>query len=482
MSVSVSYKKIFAFTLLYVIYAVFTGESVLAKEVFGFSIFESGSWVEEGDVTNRLDLRLFAPFGLSLRGQLADKRPAPPWERAEEGITALGAALYHKGTGSRVLYGLIETQGLFKRARNVWTHSAPWFETHTVSNADLKTSTGDMEDAATYMALFSPMLGPFTAYFSAQFDKPENAIFTGGTALRLPYASSLRLEGLITEKQLEERKMDAWFSTKTYLPSRKLRFYAATAVFSNPFFSFAGDFACSEVFAWGKDIYANAALRAGFGAWRLSLAADGAGARFMASDGSVSGAGFRSAARFEWEGRRNMLFRVSSTLRSPGWLQAFDRSESSLYFRFPVNKNIPLRINRISLSMERDAQSWEKIIDSLSLSSAFSLGYFRPSFSVTLNQHTAAKVGDTINPLPNYFIEQEFDSFKFSGDISCTILFVLLKGAMAYTQNDKQETLVTSSISASISGKLGRFTAKLSNDGKNDKLSYALSWRIQQKW
>jgi hypothetical protein len=274
--------------------------------------------------------------------------------------------------------------------------------------------------------------------------------------------------------------MEAWFSDKPYLPERKFRFYAVSAVFSNPYFSFAGDFARSEVFAWGMDIYANAALRAVAGPVRISLAADGAGSRFSAVDGSVPGAGFRSAAKFEWEGRRNMLFRISSVLRASARQEPFDRSVSNLYFRFPLNKNLPLRINRISLTMERDAQNWERIDESLTLGAAFSAGPLRPSFSVSVNQYTHAEIGGRINPYPDYKKDYEFDSLKLSGQLSYTIRFVTLKGAVSYVTDGENEPVIARSLSATVNGKIGRIGLKLNNDGKSDALSYTVSWKIQK--
>ena len=216
------------------------------------------------------------------------------------------------------------------------------------------------------------------------------------------------------------------------------------------------------------------------GPWNLSIAADGSDSRFSGADGSIPGAGFRSAAKFEWEGSRNMLFRVSSTLRAAAPQKPFDRSLTNLYFRFPLNKRLPVRINRISFSMERDAQNWEKIDDSVSFGAAFSAGPVRPAFSVSFDQHTAAKIGDRINPFPDYTARHQFDSLKLSGELSCQVLFVSLKGALNYTLPDEKPPLLTSSIGASISGKLGRIGIKLSSDAKTGDWSYTLSWKFQK--
>jgi hypothetical protein len=483
MNILISRKNRFFIVFLVLICAALGAEESMAgggEKLFSFGILESGSWAEEGNLVNRLDLRLYAPWGLSLRGQFADRRPTPPWEYPDEGVSALGTALYHQSTGSRLIYGLIETRGLLNRTRNVWSRGAPWFESHSLSTADLKTQAGEMEDANTYIGLLSPTIGPLTGSFSVQIDGSANAIFTGGAATRLPFNSSLRLEGLVTERLVAERKNASWFSDKPYLPERRLRFYALNATFTNRYFCFAGDFAHSDIFAWGDGVYVNTALRAGLGPWSLSFAADGSDSRFSGADGSIPGAGFRSAAKFEWEGSRNMLFRISSTLRAAAIQKPFDRSLTSLYFRFPLNKRLPVRINRITLSMERDAQSWERIDDSLSLGAVFSAWFCRPSFSVSLAQHTAAKIGGRINPFPDYIARHEFDSLKFSGDISCQILFVSLKGGLSYTLSDEKAPLMTSSISASVSGKLGRLGVKLSSDAKTGDWSYTLSWKFQK--
>ncbi|MDR2343329.1 MAG: hypothetical protein LBD86_02210 [Spirochaetaceae bacterium] len=449
-------------------------------KLFSLGLLESGSWTGSGNFVNRLDLRLYAPWGFQLRGQLSDRIPVPPWEHTDDGVNALGVALYHKGTGSRLIYGLIETRGLLNRTRNVWLHSAPWFESHSLSTADLKTSAGEMEDANTYIELLSPAIGPVNASISMQFDGNADAIFLAGAGLRLPFSSNVRFEGLITERPVAERKNSSWFSDKPYLPERKLRFFAFNATFTNRYFCFTGDFARSEIFAWGEGVYANAALRGGAGPWSLSFAADGTDSRFSAADGSIPGAGFRGAAKFEWEGRRNMLFRVSSTLRAAAPQEPFDRSSTSVYYRLPLNKSLPVRFKRLSFTMERDARNYERIDDSLGLGAALSVGPLHPTLSVNLDRHTSAKIGARINPFPDFTARFEFDSFKFSGALSCQILFVSLKGTINYTLTDEKPPLVTNSISVSVSGKYGRIGLKLSGNAETGDLEYTLSWRFQK--
>jgi hypothetical protein len=477
-------RKIIAALFLTAVYACLWAEepesSGGGKKLFTFSLFESGSWAEGGNLTNRLDLRLYAPLGLTFRAQASDKRLAPPWEHPDSGVTAFGTAIYHKGTGSRLLYGLVETAGLPNRTRKVWSRSAPWFEAHGLSTADLKTAAGDAAESAAYMEISSPSSRLLNGGFSVKLDGNADAVFTGRGGARLPYNSSVRLEGLVTERMLEERKMSQWFSTKPYLPERRFGFYAINAVFTNPYVSFAGDFARSEVFAWGTDIYASAALRVDPRPWRVSIAADGAGERFSGSDGAATGAGFRTAAKFEWEGSRNMLFRANSVLRAAAWQEPFDRGAVGLYFRPPQNKRNFVRLSRISLELERDAQNPARITDGIGIGAAFVAGPFRPSFGITAKQHTAAKPGDYINPFPAYTPKHRFDTVKFSGAVSCKISFADLNGSATYTVTDGKEPSFTSSAGVSVSGKLGRIGLKLSNNVKTGDWSYTLSWRLQK--
>jgi hypothetical protein len=457
-----------------------TDEAGNVKELFKFSLFESGSWVQGGNLTNRIDLRLYAPLGLTFRAQATDRRLTPPWEHPDSGVTALGTALYHKGTGSRLLYGLVETAGLPNRTRNIWAHSAPWFESHQLSTADLKTSAGDAEASETYIELLSPPARLFNGGLSLRLDSNAEAVFVGRGEMRLPHNSSVRLEGLVTKRVLEERGMSQWFSDKPYLPERKFGFYALSAVFANPYISFAADFARSEVFAWGADIYVNAALRIGYLPWRVSVAADGAGKRFSGSDGASTGAGFRAAAKFEWEGYRNMLFRAHSVLWAAAWQEPFDRGTIGIYLRLPQNKNYLVKLSRVSLGFERDARKPERITDGIDIDAAFVAGPFRPSLGIAAKQHTVAKPGDYINPFPSYTPEHRFDSVKFSATVSCQIYIVALNGSVAYTLTDGKEPLLISSVGAGVSGKLGRISLKLTNNVKTGDWTYTLSWRLQR--
>jgi hypothetical protein len=108
--------------------------------------------------------------------------------------------------------------------------------------------------------------------------------------------------------------------------------------------------------------------------WQLSLAADGAGPRYTGSDGSNPGAAFRTGGKFEWQGKKAGFFRLNTSLSGPGFTLdaekdpglSFDRSSSGLYYRPPMGA-LPLRVSRISLSAGRDARESPRITDSAGL-------------------------------------------------------------------------------------------------------------------
>jgi hypothetical protein len=256
-------------------------------------------------------------------------------------------------------------------------------------------------------------------------------------------------------------------------------------VWSNPIISFASDFAKSEVFAWGQDFYLNAALRIGNGSpfglpWRLSLAADGAGSRYTASDGSVSGAGFRFAGKFEWFGRQTELVRIATTLRSPAWESSFDRSATTFYYHFPLRKGRLFSPSRLSLGFDRNAANCEKIIDEFGATFAANFGPLRPTVSMTLKQWSAAAAGDTIYPYPDLAADYNFDSLKLSAGLSVPIFFISLTGSAGVTMREEDEPVWSSALSASATFKYGRFSVRLNNPtGKPDKFTWTFSWRMQ---
>ncbi|MDR3301835.1 MAG: hypothetical protein LBT01_04795 [Spirochaetaceae bacterium] len=465
---------------------------------FGLELLESGSWEYDGTMANRIKFVLSAPLKLSFRSEILDKRAAPPKEDWTSGFTAFGFALYQRDTNSRILYGHLENWGLSARTRNIWTHAVPYFEAHRASGADLRTAAAVTVSDSFYASLGTPLLRIFEGNstialgfstkvdMSILVDAEKNCVYQAGTDFYFGKSekpkATLRFEGMFSEKTIPERKQSTWFSEKPYLPPRGIHFYALNLTFSSFYVRFSSDFAHSEVFALGEDIYANAAISIGNTPWRFSFACDGAGKYYSANDGSISGAGFRLGGKFEWFGKRNMLVVASTSLRSEATGQPFYRSASKISFRFPLMKGFLITPSRISFEFERNALDTELISDKLIAFAGINIGPLRPAVRFTLVENTSAAYGELPSPFPNFFAEHTQDYLKSDFEISAPIYFVTLKGALSYKTEPDKEGAFSASFSASIQGKLGRLSAKISKTEKNDALDYYLSWRIEKKW
>ena len=388
----------------------------------------AGSWESRHNLTDRFDLTLSAPGpALGLRFQLLDRRPASSaavltgsfgGDTADKALTQPGLGLYHWASGYRLLYGTLDTQGLSTRIRGVWIRGAPYAEARLPSQADLKTAPSSTAVPQAYASLGSPdlTLGPGTlrGFVSLGIEFPENAGVNsgssgsgssgsggGGDASRplginagADYSinkAEFRLEGLFVRRTLPPRTASTWFSEKPPLPERDTRLFAGSAEFSVPAFGIAADLAASETFAFGEDFYGNLGLRFGDRPWRLSLALDGAGSRYVDSSGGVPGAGLRAAARLERRSKRQGLFRLGALVRGPGpgaglgpALKAgdlssitagFNRSSLELYGRLPApSPAVSLALTRFSLSWDRDGRDTEKILHTFGAMTAFKLG------------------------------------------------------------------------------------------------------------
>jgi hypothetical protein len=449
----------------------------------------SGSWENEGNLVNRGDLKLHIPWqDLGLRAQVTDKRPANFnlsdfsvfLEELGQGNTSPGGGLYHGPSGSRVLYGILDEWGLPARVRNPWIRAVPLTEAHNPSLGDLKTEPSSTKSPETYLYLGLPRLGPFSFFGSLLLDEGLNPSAGGGLTARFDGKTSLGLEGFYTEKKLPPGKASAWFSRSPPLPERDFRLYALALVFNSPFFGAASDWAYSETFAYGRDLYGNAALRLGDRPWRLSLAADGAGGLYVGRDGSTPGAGFRLAGRLEGRGKGSSLFRLSTTLRAPGPGEPFDRSSSVIYYRFPVSAgNSPLSFSGISLTLNRNSQDREKIQDSFEAVLRFNAGPLRPVFKGALTGLTAAEETPLFFPCPDS--PYLFESAWAAGELSYTLGFFQFKTKLGYTVKTERAPVWDAAFSAAIRGKWGRFSLKVESPEFPDAWTWELSWRVEKK-
>jgi hypothetical protein len=384
--------------------------------------------------------------------------------------------LYHETTGSRILWGILNEAGLPARIKNVWSRGMPYTEQRQAALADLHTEPSSTKDRAGYLWLGSPWLtvprlGLARGFGSALLDDEAQAAFDGGFEARFTKNVSLMAEGFYARNHLAAKKPAAWFSETPPLPERDQDLMAGSLYFNSPVFAAAADLAWSETFAYGKDLYGNLALRIGDRPWRISLATDAAGSRYVGRDGGATGAGFRAAARLERRGKRSSLFRTTVTLRAAALGQDFYRGSLLLYYHF---QTIPPRSprffwpSRVSITMSRDASDPENKADSIAALWGFALGKIPLVFRGDL--HGVYREGPG-----NY----EFVSAKMSAEASYAIKPFQFSLKPAYTVNKKGEGQAEAGASASIRGKWGRLTLKASAADSGRDWEAGVSWRLQ---
>jgi hypothetical protein len=435
-----------------------------ALAALDWSLLSSASWEYEGKLTLREDARVSLPWDFSMRAQFIDCRPTATAETfVTDGNPALSGALYHKASGSRLLYGVIDDVGLSARLRNLWLHALPFVEYHKPSSLDLATEPFATKQAQRALSLSIPRLGKIDGFATLLLDEQCNPAVSAGVDARLSQKSVFRLEGFYTDKELPPRTQSTWFSTTPYLPARYFSLYALSAVYTSTFFDVAADCAFSNTFAYGRDLYGNFSMTIGDKPWQVSLAADGAGCRYVGSNGAASGAGFRVGGRLERFGKRQSRFRLSTSLRAPAIFAPFDRSASLVAYYFPARPRGRLfSLSRASLSLSRNALEWKKIEDKAETSLAFTLGPIYASLTETLTTHTAAETQPPPYPLP------DASSLTFAQSrASCKLLYrvsVFQFGAdIGYSVTEGKTSLWDTAFHASVRGKHCRLAFEISS-------------------
>jgi hypothetical protein len=510
------------------------------QSLFSWDLLWTGSWEESKNLNNRGDFRFsFLQPGLTFRAQAIDKRTLnfgldSPWGDPSKAISSFSFGLYHKTTGSRLLYGVLDEWGLLARIRSPWVRSAPYIENHKPIMADLRTTVSSSKKDEAYLYLSSPNLSLFSetafpvklrGFASGQF-APEDIsggnlapAFSGGLDLFLGKKTELLLEGFYTQAELPSRKGSTWFSNPPPLPERDFRLGAAALMLTMPYFTFSSDWAWSETFAWGGGVYGNAAIRLSPplpwnkmgkpGTWSLSLAADGMSDRYVGRDGSSPGGGLRTAGKIEWKGPKSSLFRINTTLRASSLEGPFERSLSGIYYRFPTGKiasTFPLRITRISLNADRNASDMNKIHDGVDAALGLSLNLPAISLPHILLTSSARKVknikpkiyplginlstsfdtlgflgeGSALSPYPFFPANMEFASAKTSCELLWSPGIFQFRTKWGYTVFEKKDNQWDSSISAAVRFKYGRFSTKIAWPVFPEKWNCTLSWRLEK--
>jgi len=474
--------------------------------VFDWSLFESGSWEGSGSnslsgiLHNRVEIKLnFLPVNLSLRGQILDRRTLnfefdPPWWDPEKVITNFTGALYHRSTGSRLLLGTLDEWGLPARIRNPWIRSPPYAENHGPIMADLKTAASSTKEDEAYLYLSSPFLEPFPdirmrGFLSAQTETGNfKPALSGGVDLVFGGSTNLLFETFYTGATLPPTKNSTWFSDPPPLPEREFNLYAAGVLFSGPLFSVSADWALSQTFAWGTGVYGNLGVSVTpslpFGNRKrpltVSLAAEGAGQRFVYRDGANHGEGFRGAAKIEWKGGRSSLLRINTVLRADEFGGDFNRSSAGFYYRFPDaagNSGHFFRFTRISLTADRNAVNLQKITGGLSGYTGFSLNLQKVNIKSPLGVNISGSIRGLL-PLEEPWL---LDSSAINCEFSWSPLNLQFKTGAGYSNNAKNEGKWLFSLSAAARFKYGRLRIKAESSDFPEKWNFIASWNLQKR-
>jgi hypothetical protein len=473
-----------------------------AVPLFSWDLLWTGSWQKKievpweeleaedffypGTLNNRGDLRLGLPrLDMSFRFQALDKRVLPPEEGKAPVFTPGFGFYYNGGLGkfpgnSRLLRGVLDEYGLPSRTKNVWARSAPFVESRKPAMADLKSEPVSSCENETYLYLGLPKWEHFSGYGTVQMDDDLNPAFGGGveTSWR---ASNFVLEAFYTQKTLPLREVSSWFSVSPPLPERDFRFWALGTAFNTRNFGFSSDWAFSETFAFGRDLYGSAALRFGSNSWKFSLAADAAGPRYIGRDGTVPGQGLRLAGWLERQQPRSGLFRLNGLFRASELDGAFDCGSVSFHFRPqapPGGKTPFFRFTRFSFSLSRDARDAEKTADSAEALLGFSPRPFAISLSGSVHYRSALE-GRKTPPLPFPPAFEEFDSVKFAGDLAWNPGIFQFRAKLGRIVNAGKDPVWEFSASASLKpGKWGRVGLKVESADFPDAWSYTFSWRL----
>ncbi len=484
-----------------------------------------------GSLQNRGELKLLFPApSLTLRGGVLDSRPVnlaafadaaaekqsredawnALWGENEKRLPSFTAGLYHKNTGSRLLYGILDEWGLPARIRNPWIRSAPYAENHQPIMSDLKTAASSTKKDEAYLYLSSPFLNlspnvKLKGFVSAQSEVNAFAFpaFSGGLDFALPKKSRLSIESFYTQATLPSAKSNAWFSASPPLPERDFRLSAAALLYSSPYFSVKTDWAVSETFAVGTDIYGSLGLSISppFQFSKkdrpllFSFAADGAGGRFVGRDGVNHGAGFRNAAKIELKGVRSALLRFDTVLRSPAFGDDFYRSSTGVFYRAPARNadSANIRLTRAALSVSRDAGNTEKISDGVSGGFGFSVFFpqaakkdaFLSEFKVNLAAGVKGLTSTEGTPSPYPILSGGetwlFDAAETSCEFSVSPKNLQFRTKFGYSTNTKNSEKWDFSLSAAYRFNHGRLTIKAVSPDFPEKWNGTVSWRLERK-
>ncbi|MDR2731042.1 MAG: hypothetical protein LBB81_09140 [Treponema sp.] len=472
-----------------------------AAQVFDWNALYSGAWEESKTLHDRIDLKMnWLPY-LGARFQTLDRRTLnfkldKPFGDPEKAVTSFMGALYHKPTGSRLLYGVLDEWGLSARIRNPWIRSAPYSGNHKPLMADLKTAASAAKEDEAYVYLSSPSINlakvNLRTFASAQtaIENPAPVLSLGLNTV-FNKQTSLLTEAFYMNKTLTAKSASTWFADLPPLPEREFDLFAFGLLFTGSYFSLSSDLALSQTFARGRDIYANLGISINpVKSLLIAFAADGAGERFVSRDGLDHGSNFRTAGKIEYKGKRSSLARLATVLRGPSFDKGFNRGSISTYYRFPArsakdSSSFPVRFTRVTLDIDRNAVNLSKIDDKISANIGFSFIMPKKIKPIGLNLSCFFKERTSSDeiPFPYPFLNEthDYDSAGGSGELSWSPGIFQFKTKLAYTNFAKKDDTWDLSLSAAVRFKYGRFSLKASFPELGEKWNLTAAWKFEGK-
>jgi hypothetical protein len=219
----------------------------------------------------------------------------------------------------------------------------------------------------------------------------------------------------------------------------------------------------------------------------VSLAVDGAGERFVYRDGANHGAGSRCAGKVEWKGAGSSLLRVNTAIRAPGFGGTFNRSSSGVLYRFPARtkKSSALKLTRISLSADRNAENPKKITDSLSTNLGVSLFFPQMAKVGPLGVWFSGSIKGFFsddNPFPYPRTEKrDFDAAGAACEFTIFPRNFQFKTKIGYSTYAKKDDVWDFAVSASARFKYGRLGIKAASPDFPGKWDWTVSWRAEKQ-
>ncbi len=440
----------------------------------------SASWEHEKNIINRIDLKFgISGPGLLFRGQLVDRRPVTFIET--DALTALGAAMYHTGTGSRFLYGIITETGLSARLKNIWLHGVPLQTNHSPSSSDLTTTPSSTKEEGFFFYLGSPRLGPVRLFSSVYFEHDLQPLYAAGIDYYFSPKIWMKIEGLYTEQTVKARQPSTWFSKEAWLPERASRLYGGSINVNHPFWGISGDAAYSETFAFGKGWYGDISFRIGHRPWRFQAGFDMVNGAFTDREGAMPDNGFRTGIQFEVWGKAGAFFKLSGNIQGTEFGEPLSKSRLQMSYYFPVPKQSAVRLSRIHFNLEGDSLGQPDPGSAVKTGFGLYLGPVLAASELSIhgdddnNRNALLRIADF----------KAWDMLSFSEELQYRIKSWTFRAKFTYLIEEKKSEKVHSyniQVYSAVNWKWGRISGTFSFNEFPDDWTYTIRCQLKSKF